>query len=84
MFFTEFIVRKGRWIVKAFQEGGFSMVKKINDFLAGLPMTIVAGVFAFSSFWGILEVFDQRKRVLKGWFPKNPKRLKDYAGKSDK
>ena len=28
------------------------------------------GVFAFSSFWSILEVFHQRKRVEKGWFPK--------------
>ncbi|MDR2841365.1 MAG: DUF4491 family protein [Paludibacter sp.] len=32
------------------------------------------GVFAFSSFWGILELFEQRQRVAKGWFPKNQKR----------
>lgn len=32
------------------------------------------GVFAFSSFWSIKEVFDQEKRVQKGWFPKNPRR----------
>lgn len=32
------------------------------------------GVFAFSSFWTIKEVFDQQERVRKGWFPKNPKR----------
>ena len=31
-------------------------------------------VFAFSSFWTIKEVFEQEERVLKGWFPKNPKR----------
>ena len=36
------------------------------------------GVFAFSSFWTIKEVFDQRKRVLKGWFPMNPKRKHEY------
>ncbi|MDL2241514.1 DUF4491 family protein [Bacteroidales bacterium OttesenSCG-928-L03] len=30
----------------------------------------LCGVTAFSSFWGIGEVFDQRKRVEKGWFPK--------------
>lgn len=40
--------------------------------------SIIFGVTSFSSFWGILEVFDQRKRVLKGWFPKNPKRMDDY------
>ena len=32
------------------------------------------GVFAFSSFWSIKELFEQRERVRKGWFPKNPKR----------
>ncbi len=36
------------------------------------------GVVAFSSFWSILEVFQQRQRVLKGWFPENPKRKADY------
>jgi hypothetical protein len=25
---------------------------------------------AFSSFWSILELFEQKKRVEKGWFPK--------------
>ncbi len=37
-------------------------------------VSIIAGVVAFSSFWSILEVFEQRKRVQKGWFPRNPKR----------
>lgn len=32
------------------------------------------GVFAFSSFWSIKEVFEQEERVKKGWFPRNPKR----------
>ncbi len=32
------------------------------------------GVFSFSCFWSILELFEQEKRVRKGWFPKNPKR----------
>lgn len=32
------------------------------------------GVVAFSSFWSIKEMFEQRERVRKGWFPKNPKR----------
>ncbi len=32
------------------------------------------GVFAFSSFWTIKELFEQEGRVRKGWFPKNPKR----------
>ena len=44
--------------------------------LQGLFAQIVAGVVAFSSLWGIGEVFHQKKRVEKGWFPKNPKRKK--------
>lgn len=36
------------------------------------------GVVGFSSLWGILEVFQQHKRVQKGWFPMNPKRKNDY------
>ena len=34
----------------------------------------ILGVAGFSSFWGIGEVFEQKKRVEKGWFPRNPKR----------
>lgn len=37
-------------------------------------LSSLLGVFAFSSFWTIKEVFDQQERVRKGWFPKNPKR----------
>lgn len=32
------------------------------------------GVFSFSSFWTIKEIFEQRERVEKGWFPANPNR----------
>lgn len=38
----------------------------------------VAGAGAFSFFWGIGEVFSQEKRVVKGWFPENPKRHEYY------
>lgn len=40
---------------------------------ATIPSTIL-GVVAFSSLWSILELFKQRERVEKGWFPKNPNR----------
>ena len=32
------------------------------------------GVLAFTLFWTVKELFDQERRVKKGWFPKNPKR----------
>lgn len=34
--------------------------------------SVLLGVFSFSCFWSILELFEQRKRVKKGWFPKKP------------
>ena len=37
--------------------------------------SILLAVWGASSFWSIGELFEQRKRVEKGWFPKNPKRL---------
>jgi len=39
-------------------------------------ISALLGVFAFSSFWSILEIFEQRKRVEKGWFPENLRRRK--------
>lgn len=53
--------------------------------LAGISLTIsdttlstVFGAGAFSFFWGIGEVIEQEKRVLKGWFPENPRRHDYY------
>ena len=34
----------------------------------------VTGVLGASFLWSIGELFEQRKRVEKGWFPKRPKR----------
>ncbi|MDR2775854.1 MAG: DUF4491 family protein [Tannerella sp.] len=39
-------------------------------------LSTVMGVIAFSCFWSIFELFEQTKRVAKGWFPANPKRVK--------
>lgn len=44
--------------------------------VSNLILSIILGVVAFSSFWSIGEVFQQKKRVEKGWFPANPKRKK--------
>ena len=38
----------------------------------------LVGVLGASLLWSIGELFQQRKRVQKGWFPKNPKRTKEY------
>ncbi len=49
-------------------------------FVCSPLLSTLLGVFAFSSFWSIKELFQQRERVRKGWFPKNPNR-KDSQGK---
>lgn len=46
-------------------------------------LSIFLGIFAFSAFWGIGEVIKQEKRVLRGWFPENPKRHEYYVHKRE-
>ena len=38
----------------------------------------ILGVVGCSCLWSILEIFEQKWRVEKGWFPKNPKRKDEY------
>ena len=48
----------------------------VSLLVVNLALSIFLGVVAFSSFWSIGEVFQQKKRVEKGWFPANPKKKK--------
>ena len=41
-------------------------------------VSTILGVIGCSCLWSILEIFEQRQRVLKGWFPMNPKRKDEY------
>ena len=43
-------------------------------FIQGTVPSIIVGVLAFCLFWSIHELFQQKKRVQLGWFPRNPKR----------
>lgn len=43
-----------------------------------LLLASLSGVFSFSSFWTIKELFEQREWVRKGWFPMNPNRKHEY------
>lgn len=58
------------WIFLLLGLGSAGASVCIKDFF----ISSLLGVFAFSSFWTIKEVFDQEERVRKGWFPKNPRR----------
>lgn len=60
------------WLVTGLISSAISLLLE-ND----IASTILGG-FAFSCFWGILEMFQQEKRVLDGRFPENPKRHDYY------
>lgn len=62
------------WIFLLSGIGGVIASMGVNDII----LSSLLGVFAFSSFWTIKELFDQEKRVRKGWFPKNPKRKYNF------
>lgn len=43
-------------------------------FIESLFWSALCGIVGFSSLWTVKELFEQRERVRKGWFPENPKR----------
>lgn len=69
---AEYHLGKGCWWIFALAGAGFCAA----SLTAGGVLSAVLGVFGFSCFWSILELFQQEKRVKKGWFPANPKRKK--------
>ena len=44
----------------------------------------IFAVFAASSLWSIRELFQQEKRVEKGWFPKKDKKPEFYLRYQDR
>lgn len=61
---------KSWWVFLLLGLAGVAVSVWLDDIL----LSSLSGVFAFSSFWTIKEVFEQEERVRKGWFPKNPRR----------
>lgn len=47
-------------------------------FVANVMVSALLGVVGASLLWSIGELFEQRKRVEKGWFPMNPNRRNQY------
>ena len=43
-------------------------------FVSNVYLSSFLGVFGASALWGIKELFEQKKRVERGWFKKNPRR----------
>ncbi len=47
-------------------------------FINETVLSALLAITGASSLWGIGELFSQKKRVEKGWFPMNPKRKHEY------
>lgn len=47
-------------------------------FIENVIISSIIGVIGASSLWSIGELFSQKRRVEKGWFPMNPKRKDEY------
>ena len=67
---AEYLFGTGCWWCFFIAGVGFAVLSLFLD----SPWSIIVGVISFSCFWSILELFEQKKRVRKGWFPENPKR----------
>ena len=68
---AEYHLGKRCWWMFALAGLGFCLAAM---FVHSTVLSSVIGVIGFSCFWSILELFEQEKRVKKGWFPENPKR----------
>lgn len=62
--------KRGWWI---FLMAGL-LLAAASLFVKHVMVSAILGSGAFSCFWGIGEIIAQENRVLKGWFPENPKR----------
>lgn len=49
--------------------------------IESVMLSAILGVVGASFLWSIGELFEQKKRVQKGWFPMNPKRKDCYSVK---
>ena len=53
-------------------------------FIENVLWSAIIGVVGASLLWSIGELFHQKKRVEKGWFPMNPKRRHEYNINNEK
>jgi hypothetical protein len=49
----------------------------VSLFAENAVLRAALGITAFSCFWSIHELFNQAKRVERGWFPKKPNKTAD-------
>ena len=68
---AEYHFGKRCWWMFALVGLGFCVAALFAD---NTVVSSISGVIGFNCFWSIWELFQQEKRVKKGWFPANPKK----------
>ncbi|SHN88150.1 DUF4491 family protein [Desulfitobacterium chlororespirans] len=63
----------GKRIWPLFLVAGIALIGA-SLFIANYMLSAIISVIGFSCLWSIHEIFEQEKRVKKGWFPGNPNR----------
>lgn len=48
----------------------------LSTVIQSMIISSLAAVFGITCLWSVKELFEQEKRVEKGWFPSNPNRKK--------
>ncbi len=51
--------------------------------LSNVVISAIMAILGFTCLWSILELKEQRERVDKGWFPKNPARTYESSDKRE-
>lgn len=75
---TEYYFGTRRWWI--FLITGVACVV-ISILVENTVASALIGVLGATLLWSIGELFEQKKRVEKGWFPMNPKRKDQYKTK---
>jgi len=70
---AEYYFSKSCWPV--FLAAGIVLII-LSAMTSNVVLSSALAVIGMSGWWSILELFEQEKRVQKGWFPANPNRKK--------
>ena len=71
---AEYHFSKSCW--PAFLAAG-AVLMALSALSANVVLSSALAVIGMSCWWSILELFEQEKRVSRGWFPANPKRKRN-------
>lgn len=71
---AEYYFSKSIWPVFLLAGIALFIISALSESLVCSALYAIVGA---GSLWSIHELFQQEKRVKKGWFPKNPKKIRE-------